>query len=69
MRILIAGCALFIGCATNHAATGQQLRDLTRQQRASFSEAGDSVTLSPTPDTGVFGQGDATHDCSSCPPR
>jgi hypothetical protein len=69
MRLLLVGCVLAIGCATNTGTAGQQFRDLTRQQRASFSEAGDSVTIAPTPDTGIFGQGDPTHDCSGCPPR
>jgi hypothetical protein len=47
----------------------QQFKALTEQQRPSFESPGDSVSIAPTPDTGVFGPGDPTHDCSSCPPR
>lgn len=70
MRLVLVVTALLVGCATNStSAVSQQLRDLTKQQRASFAEPGDAVSMSPTPDTGIFGQGDATHDCSGCPAR
>jgi hypothetical protein len=71
MRLLAACVALsLLGCGANTAATArEQYRRLTEQQRPSFESPGDSVSLAPTPDTGIFGQGDPTHDCSSCPPR
>jgi hypothetical protein len=71
MRVLVA-CVAFtiLGCGANTATTArEQYRRLTEQQRASFESPGDSVSLAPTPDTGIFGGGDPTHDCSSCPPR
>jgi hypothetical protein len=71
MRVLVACVALaLLGCGANTAATArEQYRRLTEQQRPSFESPADSVTIAPTPDTGIFGQGDPTHDCSSCPPR
>jgi hypothetical protein len=71
MRVVVACVALgLLGCGANTAATArEQYRRLTEQQRSSFESPGDSVTLAPTPDTGIFGGGDPTHDCSSCPPR
>jgi hypothetical protein len=69
MRLVLLACVLLIGCATNNSTAGQQFRQLTRQQHASFSSPGDATSMSPTPDTGIFGQGDATLDCSGCPPR
>jgi hypothetical protein len=71
MRVVVACVALVVlGCGANTATTArEQYRRLTEQQRPSFEAPGDSVTLAPTPDTGIFGGGDATHDCSSCPPR
>ena len=68
MRWLLAlgSCVFLLGCASQQSqALRRQWHNLTQQQRASFSEAGDSVMLSPTPDTGFAGQGDPTHDCSS----
>ena len=68
--LLLGSCALLFGCAGEQSqALRRQWRNLTQQQRASFSEAGDSVMLAPTPDTGFAGQGDPTHDCASCIPR
>jgi hypothetical protein len=68
--LLLAG-SFVLGCGTSSASATarEQYRRLTEQQRPSFESPGDSVSLAPTPDTGIFGQGDATHDCSSCPPR
>lgn len=69
MRLVLIVGIFLIGCATNKTTAGEQFRELTRQQRPSFSDPGDATSMSPTPDTGIFGQGDATHDCSGCPPR
>lgn len=72
MRVFVLGCLTLglAGCGANTSAQArQQYHQLTDQQRASFESPGDSVSIAPTPDTGIFGQGDPTHDCSSCPPR
>ncbi len=71
MRIaLLVATLIGFGCGGSaESSLRKQYRQLTEQQRPSFESPGDSVTIAPTPDTGIFGQGDATHDCSSCPPR
>ncbi len=68
-RILIL-CLALAGCgesATN-AYLRDQLRGLSKQTRPSFDNPGDAMSLAPTADNGPFTT-EATHDCSSCPPR
>jgi hypothetical protein len=61
------------GCAQSQTSTGAALKrqwhKLTDQQQPSFESPADALALSPTPDTGAPFATDATHDCSSCPPR
>ena len=71
MKRWILGCLLVAGCADTpqSAAVHKQFREMTKQQRETFESPGDSVTLAATPDTGIFGSGDPTHDCSTCVAR
>ncbi len=64
-------CLLVAGCAETpqSLAVRKQFRELTNQQHATFESPGDSVSMAATPDTGIFGTGDPTHDCSTCIPR
>lgn len=71
-KLFVIAALLAAGCATptpTSIALKKQWHKLTDQQRPSFESAGDAVTLAPTPDTGTPISTDATHDCSSCPPR
>ena len=66
----VALCGPLSGCQTDSSHVARrQWRQLTDQQRPSFESPGDALALSPTPDTGAPFSTDATHDCSSCPPR
>ena len=60
---------LLAGCATSTSDTVKdQLRHITDKQQKSFDSPADALSLSPTPDNGVFPT-DPRKDCSGCPPR
>jgi hypothetical protein len=69
------GCLVLVlavgGCVQSptNTAIKKQWHKLTDQQRPSFESPADAMSLAPTPDTGTPISTDATHDCSSCPPR
>ncbi len=69
MKRVLFVALLLGGCGGPSMSTAKkQWHALTDQQRPSFESAGDAVSIAPTADGDVFGS-DATHDCSSCPPR
>lgn len=65
LLLLVAGCA----DTPQSMAVKKQFRELTKQQHETFESPSDSVMYAATPDTGIFGGGDPTHDCSTCIPR
>ena len=72
MKRCILGCLLLVaGCADTpqSVVVRKQFRDLTKQQRQTFESPSDAVMYAATPDTGIFGGGDPTKDCSTCVAR
>lgn len=69
--LVVVAFVLVAGCAESQQSQGarKQFRELTQQQRPTFQSSGDFVSVSGSPDTGIFGPGDPTHDCSTCVAR
>ena len=69
-RVALFGFAL--GCAVSLGGCGavnREVRKITTFPRATFTDPGDMVSMSPSPESGFPFDGDPGNDCSTCTPR
>lgn len=64
--VLLAFFALSLAAC---GAVNKQVRKMTAFPRATFTDPGDTVTMSPSPAASYPFDGETGNDCSTCTPR